>query len=40
MQDNHQEYKINYNEIYVSVVKTICFRMIFGKVAKKDLEIE
>lgn len=40
MKSNHQDYKINYNEIYVLVVKIIYFKMIFGKAVKKDLEIK
>lgn len=40
VKSNLQKYGINYNEIYTSVVKTICFKMIFKKAAKGDLEIE
>ncbi len=31
---------MNYNKTYALVVKSICFKMIFGKVAKEDLKIE
>lgn len=40
LKGNHEKYGFNYDKTYVLVVKTICFKMIFGKAAKEDLEIE
>lgn len=39
IKDNHLGYAINYHGTYISVVKTMYFKIIFGKAAKKDLEI-
>lgn len=40
MKSNHKKYEVNHNEIYSLVVKTMFYKMIFGKAAKKNLEIE
>ena len=35
-----QEYSINYEETFTSVIKSVTFKLIFSKAALKDLELE
>ena len=35
-----QEYNINYEETFASVIKSVIFKLIFSKTALKDLELE
>lgn len=40
VKDNHPEYAVYYNVTYISVVKTMYLKIVFGKATKEDLEIE
>ena len=35
-----QEYDINYEEMFTSVIKSVTFKLIFSKAALKDLKLE